>query len=167
MGRLGRWPGIAAAVVGRGRSASAAAAIFPRHVPDHVDACRPKFEGAGGYPPLGFIARQETRAVANTDTEELTLRAKLVIAAGIALMVAGAVSHPVTIATVDRIWYQELARASAPMKFRFVLQPLMAALVAIRDGRKDARAGRSPYIWALLGEPRERRARLIRGLNAT
>src|SRR5262252_552418 len=78
--------------------------------------------------------------MANTDTEELTLLAKLVIAAGIALMVAGAVSHPVTIATVDRIWYQELARASAPMKFRFVLQPLMAALVAIRDGRKDARA---------------------------
>ena len=105
--------------------------------------------------------------MANTDTEELTLLAKLVIAAGIALMVAGAVSHPVTIATVDRIWYQELARASAPMKFRFVLQPLMAALVAIRDGRKDARAGRSPYIWALLGEPRERRARLYRGLNAT
>src|SRR5215475_5091255 len=108
-----------------------------------------------------------SKAMANTDTEGLTLLAKLVIAAGIALMVAGAVSHPVTIATVDRIWYQELARASAPMKFRFVLQPLMAALVAIRDGRKDARAGRSPYIWALLGEPRDRRARLNRGLNAT
>ena len=105
--------------------------------------------------------------MANTDTEELTLLAKLVIAAGIALMVAGVVSHPVTNATVDRIWYQELARASAPMKFRFVLQPLMAALVAIRDGSKDARAGRSPYIWALLGEPHERRARLNRGLNAT
>ena len=105
--------------------------------------------------------------MANPDTEELTLLAKLVIAAGIALMVAGVVSHPVTIATVDRIWYQELARASAPMKFRFVLQPLMAALVAIRDGRKDARAGRSPYIWALFGEPRERRARLNRALNAT
>src|SRR5215469_9897493 len=69
-------------------------------------------------------------AMANTDTEELTLLAKLVIATGIALMVAGVVSHPVTIATVDRIWYQELARASAPMKFRFVLQPLTPALAA-------------------------------------
>src|SRR5262249_19280886 len=114
-----------------------------------------------------MLSETPSGAMANTNTEELTLLAKLVIAAGIALMVAGAVSHPVTIATVDRIWYQELARASAPMKFRFVLQPLMAALVAIRDGRKDARAGRSPYIWALLGEPRERRARLNRGLNAT
>src|SRR5262249_1737990 len=93
-----------------------------------------------------------SRAMTNTDTEELTLLAKLVIAAGIALMVAGLVSHPVTIANAERIWYQELARASAPMKFRFVLQPLMAALVAIRDGRKDARAGRAPYIWALLGD---------------
>jgi len=105
--------------------------------------------------------------MANTDSQGLTLLAKLVIAASIALMVAGAVSHPVTIAAVQRIWYQELARASAPMKFRFVLQPLMAAFVAIRDGRKDARVGRSPYIWALLGEPRERTARLNRGLNAT
>jgi hypothetical protein len=105
--------------------------------------------------------------MASNDTQELTLLAKLVIAIGIALMVAGAVSHPVTIATVDRIWYQELARASAPMKFRFVLQPLMAALLAMRDGRKDARAGRSPYIWALMGEPRNRKALLNHGLNAT
>jgi hypothetical protein len=105
--------------------------------------------------------------MADTDTQKLTLLAKLVIAIGIALLVVGAVSHPVTVAAAERIWHQELARASAPMKFRFVLQPLMAALVAIGDGRKDARAGRLPYIWALLGEPHERRARLNRGLNAT
>jgi len=116
--------------------------------------------------PLGLDARQQEQAD-DTDIQELTLLAKLVIAAGIALMVAGMVSHPVTIGTADRIWYQELARASAPMKFRFVLQPLMAALLAIRDGRKDARAGRSPYFWAVLREPRERRARLIHGLNQT
>jgi hypothetical protein len=105
--------------------------------------------------------------MANTDTQELTLLAKLVVAIGIALMVAGVVSHPVTIAAVERIWYQELARASAPMKFRFVLQPLMAALLAIRDGRKDYHAGRPPYIWAVLREPRERRALLTHGLNQT
>src|SRR5262249_18399884 len=70
-------------------------------------------------------------------------------------------------ATVDRIWYQELARASAPMKFRFVLQPLMAALVAIRDGRNDARTGRSPYFWSVLGKPEERIARVNQALNTT
>lgn len=105
--------------------------------------------------------------MADTHTQELTLLAKLVIAAGIALMLAGAMSHPVTVATVERIWNQELARASAPMKFRFVLQPLMAAFLAIRDGRKDVHAGRSPYIWGVLREPRQRRARLIHGLNQT
>src|SRR6516164_3586179 len=127
---------------------------------------RVEFEDAGRL-PLGLNARQGSTAMASTDTQELTLLAKLVIAAGVALMVAGAVSHPLTIATVERIWYQELARASAPMKFRFVLQLLMAALLAFRDGRKDAQAGSSPYIWAVLREPRERRARLIHGLNQT
>src|SRR5262245_41716774 len=80
-----------------------------------------------------MVSEAASGAMANTNTEKLTLLAKLVIAAGIALMVAGAMSHPVTIATVDRIWYQELARASAPMKFRFVLQPLMAAFLARRE----------------------------------
>jgi hypothetical protein len=53
------------------------------------------------------------------------------------------------------------------MKFRFVLQPLMAALVAIRDGRNDARTGRSPFFWAILAKPQERIARVNEGLNAT
>jgi hypothetical protein len=105
--------------------------------------------------------------MADTEVQKLSILAKLVVATGIALMVAGAMSHPVTIAAAERIWYQELTRASAPMKFRFVLQPLMAAFLAIRDGRQDAHAGRSPYIWAVLREPRERRALLIHGLNQT
>ena len=105
--------------------------------------------------------------MANTDAEGLTVLAKLVIAVAVALLVAAAVSHPVTIAAAERVWDQELARASATMKFRFVTQPLMAAFLAVRDGRKDAHAGRSPYIWAVLRKPRERRARLTHGLNAT
>ena len=36
------------------------------------------------------------------------------------------------------------------MKFRFILQPSMAAIAAIRDGLKDARTGRSPYFWAIV-----------------
>ena len=53
------------------------------------------------------------------------------------------------------------------MRFRFILQPLMAAIVAIRDGRKDARTGRSPYFWTMLANPRARAQRLNEGLNAT
>ena len=39
------------------------------------------------------------------------------------------------------------------MAFRFILQPVMAAIFAIRDGMKDARAGRSPYFWTVLHDP--------------
>ena len=53
------------------------------------------------------------------------------------------------------------------MRFRFILQPLMAGIVAIRDGRNDARAGRSPYFSTLVSNPRKRIRRLNEGLNAT
>jgi hypothetical protein len=53
------------------------------------------------------------------------------------------------------------------MRFRFVLQPLMATIVAIRDGLKDARSGRSPYFATVLRNPQERIGRLREGLDAT
>jgi hypothetical protein len=53
------------------------------------------------------------------------------------------------------------------MKFRFVWQPSMAAIVAIHDGLKDARAGRSPYLWTILQRPQEHVERVHEGLNAT
>lgn len=53
------------------------------------------------------------------------------------------------------------------MRFRLILQPLTAALVAIRDGLEDARTGRSPYFWTVLRDPRRRVGRLNEGLNGT
>jgi len=47
-------------------------------------------------------------------------------------------------------------RVSGPMKFRFVLQPVMASIFAILAGIKDARAGKPPYFWALLTNPGHR-----------
>lgn len=44
-------------------------------------------------------------------------------------------------------------RMNGPMKFRFVLQPLMASIFAIRSGLADARLGKPPYFWALLSDP--------------
>ena len=35
------------------------------------------------------------------------------------------------------------------MTFRFVLQPAMAAVAALRDGVNDARLGRAPYLSAI------------------
>jgi hypothetical protein len=52
-------------------------------------------------------------------------------------------------------------RVSGPMKFRLVLQPTMAALLAIRSGLKDARAGKPPYFWTIATD-RTARAELLR-----
>jgi hypothetical protein len=101
------------------------------------------------------------------DARKLSLLAKLVAASLVALVVAGVVWHGVTIETLRRLWYQELARPTGPMKFRFILQPLMGAVFAIRDGRKDARTGRFPYFWALFYRPLRRVERLEEALNAT
>ncbi len=41
-------------------------------------------------------------------------------------------------------------RVSGPMKFRIVLQPIMATYFAIRSGLRDARSGADPYFWSFL-----------------
>ena len=48
------------------------------------------------------------------------------------------------------------ARVTGPMKFRLLLQPVMASIFAIRSGLADARAGKPPYFWALFSDPAQR-----------
>ena len=50
-----------------------------------------------------------------------------------------------------------VGRVYGPMSFRLIIQPLMAAIFAFRDGRKDAREGKVPYFWALFTSPEHRR----------
>lgn len=47
-------------------------------------------------------------------------------------------------------------RISGPMKFRGVMQPIMASSFAIMAGLKDARLGKSPYFWSLFNNPATR-----------
>ena len=103
----------------------------------------------------------------DAEPQKLSLLAKLVVASILVLIVAGVVWHGVTIPTFVRIWHQLIERADAPMRFRFILQPLMGAIVAIRHGLNDARTGRLPYFWTMMSNPRERAQRLNEGLNAT
>lgn len=63
-----------------------------------------------------------------------------------------------------RMWDDLLARPSGPLSFRFFLQPAMALIVAFKDGLKDARTGRAPYLRTILWEPSKRMARLREGL---
>lgn len=49
-----------------------------------------------------------------------------------------------------------IARLDGPLHFRFFIQPLMAAVLAFRDGRIDAKKGRTPYAWTILTSPEHR-----------
>jgi hypothetical protein len=66
---------------------------------------------------------------------------------------------------LTRFWDQLIAQPSGPLAFRFILQPLMATILAIRDGSKDAQAGRSLYTWAILTDPAHRVSYLREGLK--
>ena len=61
---------------------------------------------------------------------------------------------------MDDIWTRILEnmadRVSGPMKFRLLLQPIMASIFAIRSGLHDARTGKPPYLWTLLTDPAHR-----------
>jgi hypothetical protein len=105
--------------------------------------------------------------MSDAKTQELGFLAKLVVGLAIVLFVAGVVWHGVTVATFERLWHDLIERPTQPMKFRFILQPSMAAIVAIRDGLKDARTGRSPFLVTVLRNPQKRIERLDEGLNAT
>jgi hypothetical protein len=66
-----------------------------------------------------------------------------------------------------RQWNDLLARPSGPMSFRFLLQPTMAAIYGILDGRRDARKHRAPYLWTIVNDPEKRRARIREGFAHT
>jgi hypothetical protein len=53
-------------------------------------------------------------------------------------------------------WHEVAARPDGPLAMRFYLQPLMATILAVRDGLKDARNGRPAYFWALFTHPDRR-----------
>lgn len=63
-------------------------------------------------------------------------------------------------------WEQFGDRVGGPMTFRIILQPAMAALLAVRAGLQDARQARPPYFWTLLIDPAQRIDLLREGWRA-
>lgn len=63
---------------------------------------------------------------------------------------------------LSRGWENFTARPSGAMNLRFLLQPTIASLIAVRAGLKDARNGAPPYLWAAITDVAHRRA-LVRG----
>jgi hypothetical protein len=63
-------------------------------------------------------------------------------------------------------WNDLVSRPAGPLAFRFILQPLMAAALAIRDGYKDAKAGRPPYLATMIRDASQRGQLAREGLRA-
>ena len=61
---------------------------------------------------------------------------------------------------LTRGWENLVGRWDGPMSFRFLIQPAMAILFAIRAGLKDAREGEPPFLWAVLSKSDRRQERL-------
>lgn len=62
-----------------------------------------------------------------------------------------------------RTWDDITSGRHAPLAFRFILQPAVAAFFAFRAGRQDARDGRPLYMWALVRDGVQRKALLREG----
>jgi hypothetical protein len=95
------------------------------------------------------------------------LLVRAVVWLSLAAVALGIVMHGLSGETFARIWQNIIERPEGPLVFRFVLQPVMAALAALRDGVRDARDGRDPFFWALLFRPAQRRTLLDEALIAT
>jgi len=95
------------------------------------------------------------------------LLARLVVALMLAFVVLGVVLYGFSAEVFERIWRNMIDRTGGPMTFRFFLQPIMASIAALYDGVKDARAGRSYYLWTILTDPAKRGGRLHEGLIST
>jgi hypothetical protein len=65
-----------------------------------------------------------------------------------------------------QFWQEIFARPGGPLAFRFILQPVIASIFAVRDGWGDAQSHRKPYLWSLLNDPIRRMPRLLEGLTA-
>ena len=63
----------------------------------------------------------------------------------------------------SRVVEDLVGRVSGPMKFRLILQPVMAAIFAIRSGLEDAKQNKPLYFWALFTDPAHRQDMLRNG----
>ena len=64
-----------------------------------------------------------------------------------------------------RGWADFIGRLDGPMHFRFIVQPLVAMLLGLRAGLRDARAGEPPFLWAVARLPERRRERVTGALR--
>ena len=60
-----------------------------------------------------------------------------------------------------RFWENLWSRPAGPMRLRFVFQPIVACILAIRAGMRDAGQGRTAFLLALIMNHHDNRRELI------
>jgi hypothetical protein len=108
--------------------------------------------------------------LADAPSKSAILLARVALLLVVGLLALGVAWYGITAESLGRLWTDILDRPTGPMMFRFILQPTMAIIAALRDGFHDARLGRRPYIWALIYGVRDsggRSGRLWEGIVST
>lgn len=88
--------------------------------------------------------------MADTASRSQKLVARIAISAIAILIALALLTYGFSAEAHRRLWQDIFDRPGGPMSFRFILQPLMAAIAAFHDGAKDARLGRAPYLTRLV-----------------
>ena len=83
------------------------------------------------------------------------------------LLAWGILRYGVSMEVHQRFWADIADRLHGPMTFRFILQPVMAAIAALHDGINDARYGHKSFFWSVRGDPAQQKGRLREGLIST
>jgi hypothetical protein len=94
--------------------------------------------------------------MAGAPSRSQVLVARTAIAALAILLALGLLIYGFSADVHQRLWQDIFDRPGGPMSFRFILQPLMAAIAAFHDGAQDARLGRQPYLTRLLSGSSDR-----------
>jgi hypothetical protein len=68
---------------------------------------------------------------------------------------------------IVRGWENFVARTTGPLWFRFVFHPVMATLLALWAGWKDARSGRPAFLWSAIFHAGQRGRLFLEALRDT
>ena len=105
--------------------------------------------------------------MARTATKMQLLLAQIAGAMVVIFALVGLLLHGASSEVWNRVFVSIAERPGGPMTFRFILQPMMAAILAAIDGYRDARSGTPPYFWSLVTGSSPRGEKLFDGIIAT
>jgi hypothetical protein len=109
-----------------------------------------------------------------SEVENLTLRRDTIVTVLALLVIVVALPFAIVdtfetgrVYLFSRQFIEELPqRFTGPGRLRFILQPMVAIVLGIRGGLRDAKAGNPPFLFGLLFSAGRRRELLLNGVAA-